>query len=266
MKKYMLSKGGSRIAYDSKGKGFPLIFLHGFCEDRTMWMDFARDLEEQYRVITIDLPGFGESSGGVEDSIEEMAENVQAVLAAHGLSECIIIGHSMGGYVGLAFAEMFGNQLKGLGLFHSHPFADEENKKKTRAKSAEFIQQRGSALFVRHIIPSLFAEKFKKQNKESIKRLVDRAAEIPSDAVISATYAMMNRKDRSVVLETLACPALFIIGDQDNAVTMSQSLAQSFMPSIANIHILRGIGHMGMYECKTETEAIVRDFVKFCLK
>ena len=76
---------------------------------------------------------------------------------------------------------------------------------------------------------------------------------------------MMNRKDRAHVLENIACPVLFIIGDQDNAVTMEQSLEQSYLPEIASIHILRGIGHMGMYECKEETEKIVNDFITFCV-
>ena len=156
--------------------------------------------------------------------------------------------------------------MKGLGLFHSHPFEDEIDKKKTRAKSAEFIKERGSALFVRHILPNLFAEKFRKANKELIQGLVARAGSYSSNAVVSATYAMMKRKDRAHVLESLTCPALFIIGDLDNAAPMEQSLAMSYLPEVASIHILRGIGHMGMYECKEKTEEIVAEFVKFCLK
>ncbi len=258
-------RNGRRITYQKIGKGTTIVFLHGFCEDLSMWDDFEPGwTSDDYQVIAIDLAGFGHSDLDPALSMDSMAQDVRAVLKEEAVESCILIGHSMGGYVGLAFAELYPGFLKGLCLFHSHPFADTEAKKPARKKSIDFVRRRGARLFVHQLIPDLFPPAFNKARPDFVKELVLAAEQIDSEAVALASQAMLDRKDRSAVLEQIDCPVLFIVGDEDNAVPFELSLSMVYLPKIANIKILRGVGHMGMFEAKGETETMVREFVEFC--
>jgi pimeloyl-ACP methyl ester carboxylesterase len=254
-----------KVAYEVEGEGRPIVLLHGFCEDRSVWETLKAGLREaSCQVVSIDLPGFGGSEAVPGISIAQMAETAQAVLSELGISRCILIGHSMGGYVSLAFARQFPDQLLGLGLFHSHPYADAEEKKASRQKSADFIRRQGHALFVKQLIPSLFAPKFARDNAMLIHQLSYQAARYPSEGIIAALEAMAQRPDESTTLAQLAVPALFIVGKEDTAIPAEQSLAQLHLPARASIHLLENVGHMGMLEASTKTLAILREFVEFC--
>lgn len=254
-----------QVCYTSKGKGPVVVLLHGFCEDSRIWEDFKTDLiEEKYRLICIDLPGFGQSEVIEDISIAGMADAVAAVLKSLKVSRSVLIGHSMGGYVGLAFAEKYPELLSGLGLFHSQARADNEDKKKAREKSVDFILRQGSALYVKQTIPGLFAPKFAGSNTFLIEKLTFRASRYQPAGIVAALNAMKNREDRSAVLEQLQCPVLFIIGKLDAAIPEENSLAQTHLPKVADIHILDKVAHMGMFEATKQTQAIVRQFVHFC--
>lgn len=255
------------IAYDTEGRGVAVVLLHGFCEDSRVWEDFKPDLvEEKLRVITIDLPGFGQSAVWPGVSIADMAEAVGAVLEELKLDKVVLIGHSMGGYVGLAFAEKYPEKLIGLGLFHSHPYEDSEEKKEGREKGVGFVQRQGHVLYVKQLIPALFAPDFVKSNAFLIEKLTFRASIYDVKGIIAALKAMKNRPDRSKTLAELKCPVLFIIGKKDTAVPADQSLEQTHLPALASIHILEKVGHMGMFEAAKQTKLFVRKFVSFCLE
>lgn len=255
------------IAYDTAGKGIAVVLLHGFCEDSRMWEDFKLDLvEEKYKVITIDLPGFGKSTVWPGVSISDMAAAVDAVLKELKLEKVILIGHSMGGYVSLAFAEKHGKKLIGLGMFHSHPYADSDEKKEGREKGIGFVQRQGHALYVKQLIPAFFAPEFVNSNAFLIEKLTFRASNYDAEAIIAALQAMKDRPDRSKVLSGIKCPVLFIIGKKDNAIPADQSLEQTHLPRVSSIHILEKVGHMGMFEATKHTQLYIRKFVAFCLE
>lgn len=256
---------GQRVYYLSKGKGPAVVLLHGFCEDSRIWEDFKSDLlEEKYRVVAVDLPGFGQSGVIPDITIADMADSVAAVLDALKLDKVVLIGHSMGGYVSLAFAEKYPERLVGLGMFHSQAMADSEEKKAGRQKSMEFIRRLGSALFVKQTIPGLFAPNFINSNTFLIEKLTFRAAQYDPEGIVAALGAMKERPDRSEVLRRIECPVLFIIGKLDNAVPWENSMSQTHLPAQSDIHILEKVGHMGMFEATKQTQSIVRQFVQFC--
>lgn len=253
------------IAYEVEGKGPDIVLLHGFCEDRSIWENFRGDLlEEQYRVTTIDLPGFGDSGRLPSPSIGAMAQAVRAVLEELDLSDIVVIGHSMGGYVALAYAEQGADGLVGLGLFHSHPYADTEEKKETRTKSIDFINRQGHILYVKQMIPNLFEDKFARSNAFLLDKLIFNATRYDSGGITDALQAMRDRPDRSEVLRGLSCPVLFIIGKEDGAIPHEMSMAQTHLPRTASIHLLDKVGHMGMFEAERAIQKIVRDFAEFC--
>ena len=156
-----ISFRNKKVAYQSEGRGLTVVFLHGFGEDSRVWEDFTADLlEENYRVVVIDLPGQGKSETLEEMTVENMAEAVAAVVNKLQLELFVLIGHSMGGYVSLAFAEKYPQLLAGLSLFHSHPYADSDEKKANRQRSIEFVRDNGTVIFIKQLLPKLFSEKF----------------------------------------------------------------------------------------------------------
>lgn len=256
---------GHHLACKMQGQGIPVVLLHGFCEDSSVWDVLLHELRhEPCQWVTIDWPGFGQSDEVEDLSMEWMAEAVHALVTSLGIRRYLVIGHSMGGYAALALAERYGDNLLGLGLFHSHPYADTLEKKTARDRSITFVAQHGAEVFVRQLIPSLFAPAFARQNPELIGNLITKNASTSPVAIQAALAAMRDRPDRSAVLAQLKCPALFVIGLEDQAIPGDQSRAQITLAVVSAIHFLQDVGHMGMYESPVATAAILKDFVSFC--
>lgn len=254
------------IAYQINGNGTPLVLLHGFCEDQRMWEDFSPFLSEEFRVITIDLPGFGQSEVFENICIDDMADAVQEVLKEENIKKCVLVGHSMGGYVGLSFAEKYAENLLGLGLFHSHPYADDDLKKTNRNKSIKFIENYGHALFVKQLFPHLFEENYARDHRYLLDVLTLRASQLAPKGIIAATKAMRDRKDQTEVLRQADFPILFIIGLKDTAVPQKSAYDMTHLSAVAAVHIFSTIGHMGMFSKQKETQRAIRNFTRFCLE
>jgi pimeloyl-ACP methyl ester carboxylesterase len=253
------------LFYTTQGEGFPLVFIHGFCEAATMWDDFVLPFFTNYQVITLDLPGFGQSEIQSAHTISNYAEAVKTVLDILNIEKCMLIGHSMGGYAALAFAELYPQYLKGLALFHSHPFEDSEEKKKNRKKTIQFIQKYGNAPFLGQMIPSLFTKHFAKANKNLVNKMIDDATAFPESGIIAGLEAMINRPNRAAVLENIDVPVLLIIGKVDEAVPYQSSLEMSCLAKVTDLQIMENIGHMGMFEAKEETQQMILNFLLRCI-
>ena len=193
-----------------------------------------------------------------------MAESVKAVLDDLNITNCIMVGHSMGGYVTVSFANKYPLVLTGLGLFHSHPFEDTAEKKAERQKAIAFVKQNGHIVYVKQLIPKLFAELFATSNEFLINGLIFKASKYPPQTIIGAQEAMLNRTDNSDVLKQSKIPILLIIGKQDKVVAYDTSLKMMPLATVADIHILPKVAHMGMFTAKDKTVKIIRNFVDLC--
>lgn len=258
-----ISHKEQRVAYWTVGSGPTLVLLHGFCEDSSMWWPFAQPLAEDYQLIGIDLCGFGKSDVPEEPQISELAAVLKAVLDELSLPKAALIGHSMGGYIALAFAEAYPDSLTGLGLFHSHPYADSRPKQVNRQKSMEFVESHGVRPFAVQLSKKLFGYSFSDDHPDAIAHFVKRASSYPPEAVIAAAKAMKNRVDRSAVLEQLACPVLFIVGKEDRAIPKRKSIQQLILADFAIIHLWPEIGHMGMQEAPKQSLAAIREWLGY---
>ncbi|MEM6320876.1 MAG: alpha/beta hydrolase [Bacteroidota bacterium] len=251
-----------KISYDIKGRGTPIVFLHGFGENRQMWREFTQEFEEN-TLITIDLPGSGESDA-MDVSIARMAKVVRAVLLAERIDKCLLIGHSMGGYVALAFAKLYPELLLGYCLFHSQPNADTEEKKTARNKGISFVKRYGNALYFKGLVPQLFGQKYRKDNAHTIDKTIFYGSQMPAEGVVYQLAAMRDRPDNRAVLKNSKAPVCFIIGNQDVAIPTENSEQQTYLPNVADIHFLPDKGHMGMYEAPKKTRQILLNFLEFC--
>jgi pimeloyl-ACP methyl ester carboxylesterase len=252
------------LFYRDEGAGIPTLLLHGFAEDGAVWNNQADVLGSACRLIIPDLPGSGRSPVlTTAPSIEEMATEIGRLLDQLGIDKCILIGHSMGGYITLAFAALYPERLHAIGLFHSTAYPDSDEKKTTRQKAIEFIRANGSAPFIGQSMPNLFAPSTREQRPELIEAAIATYSGFAPGSLIAYYEAMMSRPDRTEVLRQFTGPVLFIAGEDDNIIPLQQVLQQCYLPSIALLHVLRGAGHMAMIEAPEKSNELLLDFINF---
>lgn len=251
------------LSYTEIGNGTPVVFLHGFCEDKSIWTGFIKPLTDNFRIICMDLPNFGQSAVMPNATMEKIAALFIATLDALQIDQCVLIGHSLGGYVGLAVAELYPERLLGLGLFHSTAFADDALKFEGRNKAIHSIQQNGVEPFVRALIPSLFSpvQKQKEYIKNTIATLIENAKKLPPENIIYTLEAMRDRKERIEVIKNVDFPILFLIGKDDAPVPLEASMAQCHLPKQSVVCIVKDIGHMGMIEFPIKFAKVIEGFV-----
>jgi len=262
MDKQLLYQGHT-IRYRVEGSGPAMVLLHGFLESLEMWDDFVLALSKMNKVITLDLPGFGRTDVFSENhSMELMADVVNVVMEEEQIKHCILAGHSMGGYVSLAFAKKYGEKLKGLVLFHSQAAADDEQAKVNRDRTIDIVKKNHKD-FIAAFIPSLFAE----QNIEKFKNKIEEARavslETSADGIIAALAGMRDREDHRNLLQKLDVPVLFISGKQDSRIPPEKILPQIALPKHSEALILEDVGHMGFIEARKQT---LRTLAHFAIK
>ena len=264
--KYCNTAQGSRVAYHLAGPDSetPLVMLHGFCEDQSIWSPLESGLQSS-ATVRIDLPGFGVSDLPTSPDMKVYASAVLAVLDAEKIARCVMVGHSMGGYVALEFAARWPERLAGLGLFHSHPLEDSEERKTARQRGIETLQAGKRDLYVAQLFPNLFAPKFLEQNASTVQHLIATGKKQSPEGISTALQAMMTRRDHQQTLKKLPCPTLFLLGGQDTLVPPAQALEAAFLPSIADLHFWPDAAHMAMFECPEASVKALHDFWKLCL-
>lgn len=241
-----------QLRYRDQGKGNNVILLHGYLESIETFETFAKDLSRLARVVTIDLPGHGKSNfknGSV--TLEEMAEAVHDLVEHLQLKKINIIGHSMGGYVALAYADMFTETLESFCLFHSTPNPDTEEKKTNRQKEIELVKKGKKELICRSSIPNTFSNRNLKKYAHEIERITKIACETPDEGIIAALEAMMNRPDRNHVVKQLDMPKVSIIGKEDNFIPF-QVAGKIAKENNLTPFVLQTSGHMGFIEQRQE--------------
>lgn len=265
-----LSYEGKQIFYRIIGSGKPVVLIHGFGEEGNMWEKQIDFLKNNFQLIVPDLPGSGKSEIIDDMTMEGMAEVIKTIIdteTSKSPSEredkgsVTMIGHSMGGYITLAFAEKYPGYLNAFGLFHSSAYADSDEKKSTRKKGIEFTKQHGAFEFLKTAVPNLFSEKSKEKMPERINDFINSLHNFSADALVSYYEAMMQRPDRTDVLKKSKVPVLFIMGEYDNAVPLKDGLEQCHLPEKSYIHILHKSGHMGMIEEAEESNRFLEEFL-----
>jgi pimeloyl-ACP methyl ester carboxylesterase len=256
------SKLGS-LFYETAGNGdTALLLIHGFPFDRRLWYKLV-PLLKNVTLILPDMPGVGNSSiAGDTASMEDYAEAMIAVLDQQNISRCLVAGHSMGGYVALALADLYPERISGLSLVHSSSYADDDERKAKRDQVLNFIAENGAQAFTQAFVPGPFAPDY--TNTPEIETLIKWADDCTAEGLTAAVKAMKNRPDRSYVLEQLNVPVQFIVGEKDPVFNYAIAFKQATYPKISKVHFMQNIGHMGMIESTEETARALNSFVTFC--
>ena len=265
----------ARISYRTEGKGKPVVLLHGFGEDSQIFDQQIEFLKESCLLIIPDLPGTGKSALLVSDyplpatgilkpttvSIEDYADCIKALLEEEKINKCILLGHSMGGYITLAFAEKYPGSLSRFGLIHSSAFADNEEKKRNRQRGIDLMEQYGAYAFLKNTIPNLFSLQFKEAFPDKLESLIEASKQFSTEACRQYYTAMMNRPDRIDVLKGNPLPVLFVIGTEDVAAPLNDLNLQIHLPLCSYIHIIENVGHMSMWEAPELLNSYLLEFI-----
>ena len=214
------------ISYTDQGKGTAIVLLHGFLENKKMWDAFIPEWSKKFRIITIDLLGHGETGCmGYVHSMENNADVVHEVLAKLRLRKAILVGHSMGGYVALAFAELYPDVVKGLVLLNSTSRADSEERKTNRDRAIKAVKQ-SFQNFISLSISNLFSEENRERLSESIENVKKEAIKTPLQGIVASLEGMKIRIDREVLLHLTPYPKLLVLGKKDPVLNYEETKEQ----------------------------------------
>ncbi|NVO19694.1 MAG: alpha/beta hydrolase [Bacteroidetes bacterium] len=255
---------GKSISYDIAGAGNPVVLLHGFIESKAIWTKFTEVLSLDFLVIAIDLPGHGESEvcASVHD-MSLMADSVKAVLDENAVTNALIVGHSMGGYVALELGSSYPERVKGIVLFHSQAAPDTDEAKRNRDRTIKIVKQNRHG-FIKQFIPDLFDPSHVSEYQEGIKSLLEIASEMSPEGIMAAISGMRDRKGGLELLSSASFPFLFIAGKQDSRIPFKLVLEQAAIPEHSEALILADVGHMGYIEAPAITLQAVRHFAQRC--
>lgn len=258
----IVSVRNTDIYYSSKGAGPALVLLHGFLEDSSIFEHYQEVLSSKFCVVLVDLPGHGKSgTQGYVHSMDAMADCVHAVLLELNITTCMIVGHSMGGYVALAFAAQYGSKLVGFGLFHSSASADSSQKKIDRERSIKLVM-RDSDTYVEAAIPALFAEANRSSFKTEIAGLIANAKAYSPQGIVANIRGMMARPERTTLLRETTLPVLIIHGAEDALIPTEVIREQAKLPANITFEEIPNIGHMGYLEAPDICMDLISQFAE----
>jgi len=235
---------GFDMAFEVLGQtGQAIVLIHGSGLNRTIWRTVASKFPGNHQVILPDLRGHGESDAPLGDYLMSiLAEDIASLLEYLGISKAMICGHSMGGYVALSFAELFPEQITGLGLITTRANADSDEKRNSRYKVVEQVKMHGSSALAKSLAPRI------SNQDDSIQAAFDMIASTAPQGIIGATIGMAKRHDYWDLLPEIKVPALVVAGEDDQIINMAD--AKQMAEELPNGHFLSipGAGHMPMVE------------------
>lgn len=235
---------GIRIGYDILGAdGYPIVLIHGLGLDRTIWFEMASRYLQDYRVILPDVRGHGESDAPEGTyTMSLLADDLAEFLEVLGIGKAVICGHSMGGYITLAFAARHPEMMSGMGLITSRADADSEEKRKGRYQMVEAIRMRGSIALAESLAPRLAKE------ASIVQRAYDLIVQNKPQGLIGTLKGLAERPDRTYLLPNIQVPALVAAGEEDQIIHTDYSRKMASALPDGRFIILPGIGHMPMLE------------------
>lgn len=248
------------IAYSDTGKGTAIVLLHGFLENQRMWDNYIPAFSKKNRIITIDLLGHGETEClGYVHSMEDNADAVHAVLTELRIRKAIFVGHSMGGYVALAFAELYPDFVKGLALLNSTARADSEERKQNRDRAIKAVKH-SFTNFISLSIANLFSENNRERLSQQIENVKNEALKTPLQGIVASLEGMKIRADREVLLHLTPYPKMLILGEKDPVLQYEETKTQIENTEVELISFPDG--HMSHIENQSELTKVLLDFFK----
>ena len=257
---------GRTVHYRDEGRDNTrtLVLLHGFLQNLDVWSSYVLSYMNRFRVITVDLPGHGLTDTFCDvHTMDFMARVVKDILVDAGVDQCVMVGHSMGGYVALAFADKYPYSLRGLGLISSHAMADSEQHRRYREEACQQAET-NRANYILGFIPSLFDDSRRPALSKEIKDIQEQSLLTTTQAVVAAQRGMAQRPSRIGLLQNIDMPVLFIYGKNDPRIDIEVAVSQTLLPRNSETHLLDQVAHMAFIEEREYVKPRLANFVDTC--
>jgi 3-oxoadipate enol-lactonase len=253
---------GMSIAYHDQGNGLPLVFLHAFPLNRTMWAPQEAALAPQFRIITIDLRGHGESDAPLwHYSLDQAADDVRGLLDDLSIRQAVFVGLSMGGYILFAFYRKYAELVKGLVLADTRAQADTDEGKQARFEMAQVAYKQGASAVADLMIPKLLSPATIQTRPELVQRVRTMIEGNQISGIAGDLMAMAGRSDSVPLLQQITCPAQIIVGELDLATPPSDAKLMADKIPDARVTVIPGAAHLANLEQPDRFNETIRSFV-----
>jgi len=236
------------IAYSDTGIGRPVVLIHGYPFNRSLWTEQVEALSSTCRVIAPDLRGFGESDAAATATMNEMAQDVAQLMDHLEITQAAIGGLSMGGYVALAFYKQFPSRVRALVLADTRAQADSEEAKQTRAQQAKKALDEGMAGIADSMLPKLLTPETVSKHPEIVKRVRDMMLKTKPEGAAAALRGMAERNDQTDLLSKISVPSLILVGAEDAITPVADSEKMHQAISGSHLVVLENAGHVSNLE------------------
>ena len=253
-----------RVGYESAGAGVPLLLLHAFPLNRSMYEEQTAALGDIARVISVDVPGVGRSEPAPL-SIDGMADLAANLLDALQISRAVVGGVSMGGYAALAFARRYPDRLRGLILANTRAAADSEEARKGRVEMAEVARTEGPAEIAERMLPKVLGATALKRNRKLVDRVRSMIESLPGEVIADLLSALANREDSTPHLGAIEVPTLVIASEEDTITPAAEALEWSKLIPGSRFVEIQGAGHLSNLEAPEAFNKAVRDFLEMAV-
>ncbi|HXG63487.1 MAG TPA: alpha/beta hydrolase [Blastocatellia bacterium] len=254
---------GIKIDYRDEGKGLPVIFIHAFPLNQTMWDEQVAALKGRFRAVTLDLRGFGNSDAPEGPYfMEQMAADVRGLMSELAIDRAALVGLSMGGYISLAFYRNYPDAVRALVLADTRAGADTPEGRERRYKSAEKALAQGAGAIADDMVPIALGASTRESRPEVVARM-RRIVEANSPRGIAAAQrGMAERPDSTAMLADITCPALIIVGDEDGLTPVAEAETLHRGIQGSRLEVIASAGHLSNLECPEEFNAALVEFLE----
>jgi 3-oxoadipate enol-lactonase len=254
---------GVEIAYTDQGKGTPILLIHGYPLSKAMWDPQAKSLSQNFRVITLDLRGHGESEAPLWlYTMDIFADDIRALLDHLSIDQVVLAGFSMGGYIALAFYRRYKNRVKALVLADTRAQADSPEGKQGRFKAAQTAHQQGAGAIADVMIPKLLTPQSLQSRPDLVQNIRKIMTSTPVAGIVGDLMAMAERPDSVPLLSEIACPTLFLVGEQDSLTPPAEAKLMAEKIKKAQLEIIPAAGHLSNLEQPDHFNRAVRRFLE----
>lgn len=254
---------GITLAYDDRGAGLPLVFLHAFPLNRTMWTAQEQALSSRFRVVTVDLRGHGESDAPLwRYTLDQAADDVRGLLDHLSIQQAVFVGLSMGGYILFACYRKYAERVKGLVLADTRAQADTDEGKRARFEMAQIAYKQGAGAIADIMIPKLLSPSTIRTKPTLVQRVRAMIEGNPVSGIAGDLMAMAERADSIPFLSQIACPTQIIGGELDQATPPSDAQLMADRIPGARLSIIPGAAHLANLEQPDQFSEIVRSFTE----
>ncbi len=254
---------GIEMAYELEGSGLPVVLLHGYPFNRSMWREQVEALQGSFRVITPDLRGMGETEGGAEPAtMKEMAEDVAALLDELKIARVILGGLSMGGYVSLAFTRRFPLRVRALMLADTRPQPDTDEAQRAREEQARKVLEEGMPSITDLILKKALAPSTLAGRPEIVSRVREMISATKPEGAAAALRGMAARSDQTNFLASILAPTLIIVGSLDQLTPPKDAELMHREIRGSRLVVIEGAAHVSNLERPAEFNRALTEFLR----